>query len=344
MMAELDTHRPYLVTGSAGFIGSYVAHRLLQAGCTVVGLDNLNDYYSVELKTHRLANLLSFPRFTFYEQDLTDHDALQALFAANQFGQVIHLAAQAGVRHSFTHPETYIESNIVGFYNVLEACRHHPIDQLIYASSSSVYGANIKVPFEESDRVSEPVSLYAATKLSNELMAHTYSNNYSFAATGLRFFTVYGPMGRPDMAYFGFLDKHFAGEEIAIFNDGDTANDLYRDFTYIDDIVEGVVRLTARSLDKPGHRLFNIGNNRPVRLMNFISTLEQSLSSSLGVEVIFAKRFEPIKPGDVPATFASTDKLAAAVGFRPSTSLSDGLRRFTDWYVDYYGVDRAHPS
>lgn len=344
MRSKLDNQGTYLVTGSAGFVGSYVAQRLLEDGCTVVGLDNLNSYYSVDLKRARLDRLSPYARFNFAHMDLTDKESLDALFDAYGFTHVIHLAAQAGVRHSFTHPATYIESNIVGFFNVLESCRHNSVGHLLYASSSSVYGANEKVPFEESDDVSEPVSLYAATKLSNELMAKTYARNFGLAATGLRFFTVYGPMGRPDMAYFGFLDKHFAGEEIAIFNGGDISNDLYRDFTYIDDIVEGVVRLVAATPMHGQHRLFNIGNNEPVRLMEFISSLEAALSKTLRRPIEFRKRFEALKPGDVPATYASTDRLAEAVGFRPSTPLATGLQRFTDWYVAYHSITSGDQS
>lgn len=250
---------------------------------------------------------------------------------------VVNLAAQAGVRYSIENPDVYIQSNIIGFYNILEACRYNPVDHLIYASSSSVYGANKKVPFEETDFVDNPVSLYAATKKSNELMAHTYSHLYKIPSTGLRFFTVYGPMGRPDMAYFSFTDKYFSGEPIRIFNNGDFENDLYRDFTYIDDIIEGIVRLIDKAPegDVP-HRIFNIGNNKPEKLMVFIETLEKALSKALGREVVFEKIFEPMKPGDVPATYASTDLLQEAVGFKPETSIEEGLQRFADWYVDYY--------
>ena len=252
---------------------------------------------------------------------------------------VVNLAAQAGVRYSIENPDVYMQSNIIGFYNVLEACRHYPVDHLVYASSSSVYGTNKKVPFEESDFVDHPVSLYAATKKSNELMAHTYSHLYDIPATGLRFFTVYGPMGRPDMAYFGFTNKFFNNEPIKIFNNGDFANDLYRDFTYIDDIIEGIERLlTKPHLGGEGapHRVFNIGNNNPEKLMTFIHALEAALSNKLGKEVAFEKIFEPIKPGDVPATYASTELLTEAVGFKPETSIQEGLQKFVDWYVDYY--------
>ena len=249
----------------------------------------------------------------------------------------MNLAAQAGVRYSIENPDVYIQSNVIGFYNILEACRHHPVDHLVYASSSSVYGANKKVPFEETDFVDTPVSLYASTKKSNELMAHTYSHLYNIPATGLRFFTVYGPMGRPDMAYFGFTDKYFAGESIKIFNNGDFENDLYRDFTYIDDIVIGIERLIgAPPTDGVPHRVFNIGNNNPEKLMVFIETLEKALSNATGRSVEFDKVFEPIKPGDVPATYASTDRLHEAVGFKPQTSIEEGLQKFADWYVEYY--------
>lgn len=323
-----------LVTGAAGFVGYYLSERLLQEGHNVVGIDNLNDYYDVKLKHERLNKIKEHPAFTFVEMDLADKEAIHELFAANKFDIVVNLAAQAGVRYSIENPDAYIQSNIVGFHNILEACRHNPVEHLLYASSSSVYGSNKKVPFEETDFVDNPVSLYAATKKSNELMAHTYSHLYNIPATGLRFFTVYGPMGRPDMAYFGFTDKFFNNEPIHIFNNGDFNNDLYRDFTYIDDIVTGIGKL----IEKPhqGHTVFNIGNNNPEKLMVFITSLEKALSNSLGREVEFEKIYEPIKPGDVPATYASTDKLQAAIGFKPETSIQDGLQKFTDWYVDYY--------
>ncbi|GAA0428957.1 NAD-dependent epimerase/dehydratase family protein [Lentibacillus halophilus] len=254
---------------------------------------------------------------------------------------VVNMAAQAGVRYSIENPDVYIQSNLLGFYNILEVCRYYPVDHLVYASSSSVYGANKKVPFEESDFVDHPVSLYASTKKSNELMAHTYSHLYNIPATGLRFFTVYGPMGRPDMAYFGFTDKYFAGDPIKIFNNGDFDNDLYRDFTYIDDIVMGMERLMehppAKEEGDP-HRVFNIGNNSPEKLMTFIGALEKALSNALGRDVAFNKVYEPIKPGDVPATYASTDLLYNEIGFKPETSIEDGLQKFAEWYVDYYQV------
>lgn len=332
-----DPQDTYLVTGAAGFIGSNVCRRLLDEGCTVVGVDNLNDYYSVALKQARLGALEAEPRFSFSQTDIADKDVLQELFERNAPRYVIHLAAQAGVRHSLENPDAYMHSNVVGFFNVLEACRRHPVEHLVYASSSSVYGANTKVPFEETDRVDQPVSLYAATKRSNEMMAHSYSHNFGIAVTGLRFFTVYGPMGRPDMAYFGFVDRYFAGQPISVYNNGDFAHDLYRDFTYIDDIVEGIIRVTMHSPSGPApHQLFNIGNSSPVRLMDFIGTLETALGNALGRPVVFDKVFEPLKTGDVPATYASTALLEAAVGFRPSTPLAVGLQRFADWYVAHY--------
>ena len=329
-----------LVTGAAGFVGSYLSKALLSNGMTVIGLDNLNDYYDPALKDERLKTLLPEEKFTFIKGDISDKDFIMSLFETEKFDVVVNLAAQAGVRYSIENPDAYIESNMIGFYNILEACRHHPVDHLIYASSSSVYGSNKKVPFEETDFVDHPVSLYASTKKSNELMAHTYSHLYNIPATGLRFFTVYGPMGRPDMAYFGFTDRYFNNQPISIFNNGDFDNDLYRDFTYIDDIVTGIVKLIPhapeKSADKVAHEVYNIGNNNPEKLMVFIHALEAALTNALGREVEFDKIFEPIKAGDVPATYASTDKLQAAIGFKPQTSIQDGLQKFADWYVAYY--------
>lgn len=337
---EKSNRKIYLITGVAGFIGFHLAKRLLDQGCQVIGVDNINDYYDVKLKYTRLDNLNPFNIFTFIKGDIADKDMIYDLFEKYKPNIVINLAAQAGVRYSIENPDAYIHSNILGFYNILEACRYHPVEHLIYASSSSVYGSNKKVPFEETDFVDNPVSLYAATKKSNELMAYTYSHLYKIPASGLRFFTVYGPIGRPDMAYFSFTDKYFKGEPIRIFNNGDFENDLYRDFTYIDDIVEGIIRLINKpcftNKDNVTHRIYNIGNNTPIKLMTFISTLENALSKSLGREVVFEKIFEPIKVGDVPATFASTDRLHETVGFKPKTSIEDGLQRFTDWYVNYY--------
>jgi UDP-glucuronate 4-epimerase len=333
----LDTSKTYLITGAAGFIGYFLSKKLLDQGCKVIGIDNINDYYDVNLKYTRLEKIKSYENFTFIKGDISDKDMIMQIFEEYKPNVVVNLAAQAGVRYSIENPDVYIQSNIIGFYNILEACRFNPVDHLVYASSSSVYGANKKVPFEETDFVDTPVSLYASTKKSNELMAFTYSHLYKIPATGLRFFTVYGPMGRPDMAYFGFTDKYFAGEPIKIFNNGDFDNDLYRDFTYVDDIVEGIERLISKpSTETVPHKVYNIGNNNPEKLMVFIETLEKVLSNSLGRVVVFEKVFEPIKPGDVPATYASTDLLQEAVGFKPKTAIEEGLQKFADWYVEYY--------
>ncbi|MCF3942617.1 SDR family NAD(P)-dependent oxidoreductase [Oceanobacillus alkalisoli] len=334
----LETSKTYLITGAAGFIGSYISKRLLNDGCQVIGIDNLNDYYDVNLKKTRLEQLETQEGFTFIKEDISNKEAVEKIFNEYKPQIVVNLAAQAGVRYSIENPDVYIQSNIIGFYNILEACRHYPVDHLIYASSSSVYGANKKVPFEETDFVDTPVSLYASTKKSNELMAHTYSHLYKIPATGLRFFTVYGPMGRPDMAYFGFTDKYFNEEPIKIFNNGDFENDLYRDFTYIDDIVEGIVRLLHNPPqgEDVQHKVFNIGNNNPEKLMVFIGALEKALGNALDREVEFNKVYEPIKPGDVPATYASTKLLHEAVGFKPETPIEEGLQKFADWYVEYY--------
>ena len=335
----LNTSKTYLITGAAGFVGYYLSRALLEQGCKVVGVDSINEYYDVNLKNARLNLLQAFEKFTFVKGDISDKGIVLNIFSEFKPNIIVNLAAQAGVRYSIENPDAYIQSNIIGFFNILEACRFHPVDHLIYASSSSVYGSNKKVPFEESDFVDHPVSLYAATKKSNELMAHTYSHLYKIPTTGLRFFTVYGPMGRPDMAYFGFTEKYFNGESIKIFNNGDFENDLYRDFTYIDDIVEGIVRLIDNpTVEDVPSAVFNIGNNNPEKLMVFIGTLEKCLSKSLNREVVFDKVFEPIKPGDVPATYASTDLLQKAVGFKPKTSIEEGLQQFTDWYVDYYNL------
>ena len=343
----LDTTKTYLVTGATGFIGFYLSKRLLEEGCKVVGIDNMNDYYDVNLKYARLEKLKPFENFTFILGDISDKAMIMKVFNEEKPNIVVNLAAQAGVRYSIENPDAYIQSNIIGFFNILEACRHNPVDHLVYASSSSVYGSNKKVPFEETDFVDHPVSLYAATKKSNELMAHTYSHLYRIPSTGLRFFTVYGPMGRPDMAYFGFTNKYFNGEPIKIFNNGDFNHDLYRDFTYVDDIVEGIQRLLnnppTEATNEDGTKsvpakVFNIGNNSPEKLMVFIETLEKALTKALNREVTFEKIFEPLKAGDVPATYASTDKLKEAVDFKPATSIQEGLERFSRWYVEYYGV------
>ncbi|SIO19819.1 UDP-glucuronate 4-epimerase [Carnobacterium alterfunditum] len=339
-MMTKSTKDIILVTGVAGFIGSFLAKRLLESGKKVIGIDNLNDYYDVNLKKERLENLNTFENFKFEKVDIADKESVMKIFIEFNPSIVINLAAQAGVRYSLENPDAYTQSNLIGFFNILEACRNHPVDHLIYASSSSVYGNNKKVPFEETDKVDNPVSLYAATKKSNELMAHTYSHLYNIPATGLRFFTVYGPMGRPDMAYFGFADKYFANDLITIYNNGDFENDLYRDFTYIDDIIEGIVQLLLKQPEKTNeqvpHRILNIGNSQPVKLMEFITTLEKAFSQSLGRTVKFNKKYEPIKLGDVPATYASTDKLQELTGFKPTTSIKEGLQKFTDWYVNYY--------
>ncbi|MPM33077.1 UDP-N-acetylglucosamine 4-epimerase [bioreactor metagenome] len=340
-LSELRLSENILVTGAAGFIGSYLCHRLLSLGYSVVGVDNINSYYDVSLKHERLCYLKGKPGFTFVMGDISNKELMLRLFAEQKFDRVIHLAAQAGVRYSIENPDAYISSNIVGFYDILESCRKYLVQHLVYASSSSVYGSNVKVPFEESDNVDHPVSLYAATKKSNELMAHTYSHLYKIPATGLRFFTVYGPMGRPDMAYFSFANQYFKGEPIRIFNNGDFDHDLYRDFTYIDDIIEGIVRLLPEApsaTEGVPHRVLNIGNNSPEKLMTFIFTLEKAFSNALGRKVEFEKIYEPIKPGDVPATYASIEKLQSLVGFKPQTPIEVGLQKFADWYVEYYKV------
>ncbi|CAK8582476.1 GDP-mannose 4,6-dehydratase [Priestia megaterium] len=336
----LNDNKTYLITGAAGFIGYYLSRKLLEQGYRVIGVDNINDYYDVSLKYTRLELLKPFEKFTFIKGDIADKVMLNDLFKEYKPSIVVNLAAQAGVRYSIENPDVYIQSNIIGFYNILEACRHNPVEHLLYASSSSVYGSNKKIPFEETDMVDNPVSLYAATKKSNELMAHTYTHLYKIPATGLRFFTVYGPLGRPDMAYFGFTQKYFLGEPVKIFNNGDFDNDLYRDFTYIEDIVEGIERLLNNPPVVEGnvmHKVYNIGNNRPEKLMIFIETLEKCLSLSLGRKVLFEKSFEKIKPGDVPATYASTERLERVIGFKPKTSIEKGLQQFADWYVQYYG-------
>ncbi|GAA0727057.1 NAD-dependent epimerase/dehydratase family protein [Clostridium malenominatum] len=338
----LDTTKTFLITGTAGFIGFYLSKKLLEKGCKVIGIDNINDYYDVNLKYARLEKLKLFENFKFIKGDISDKAMIMNAFEEYKPNIVVNLAAQAGVRYSIENPDIYIGSNIIGFFNILEACKYNPVEHLVYASSSSVYGSNKKVPFEESDFVDNPVSLYAATKKSNELMAHTYSHLYKIPATGLRFFTVYGPMGRPDMAYFDFANKYFAGEPIKIFNNGNFKNDLYRDFTYVDDIVEGIERLLSNPPEKKenaaAHKVFNIGNNSPEKLMAFIGTLEKALSNALGRKVEFEKIFEPLKAGDVPATYASTNRLQAAIDFKPSTSIEDGLQKFADWYVEYYKI------
>ena len=329
-----------LVTGAAGFIGYHLSEKLLARGDTVTGLDNLNDYYAVSLKEARLARLQKQPAFHFVKADLQDRAALEALFANNRFDAVINLAAQAGVRYSLENPHAYIDSNIVGFMNVLECCRHHHIGHLVYASSSSVYGMNGAMPFSVHDNVDHPISLYAASKKANELMAHTYSHLYGIPTTGLRFFTVYGPWGRPDMALFLFTKAILAGEPIQVFNNGN----MQRDFTYVDDIVEGIVRVTDRpapanagwdpEFPGPGtssapYRLYNIGNSKPVLLTDFIAAIEKALGKTARQELL------PMQPGDVAATYADIEDLIEAVDYRPQTPVQDGINNFIAWYLQY---------
>lgn len=316
-----------LLTGAAGFIGRATAEALLKAGHQVVAVDNLNDYYAVSLKHARLATLREQPGLQFYPLDVADWPALDALFAEQRPDAVIHLAAQAGVRYSIQNPHAYAQSNLLGMTHILEACRQHPVQHLVYASSSSVYGKNAKAPFAEDDRTDQPVSFYAASKKANEVMAASYSHLYQLPATGLRFFTVYGPWGRPDMAPWLFTEAILRGEPIKVFNHGR----LQRDFTYIDDIVEGILRVLAQPPqgDCP-HTLYNIGNHQPVELMTFISTIEQALGREA------EKIYLPMQDGDVPITYADTQKLRDAVGFSPDTLLADGMRRFVDWYRAYH--------
>ncbi len=319
-----------LITGCAGFIGMHIALRLLARGDEVIGVDNLNDYYEVSLKAARLEQLRPHGGFGFLKLDIADRTAFAECVANFRPDAVINLAAQAGVRYSLQNPHAYADSNLLGFVNVLEACRHNGIKHLVFASSSSVYGGNQKVPFAEDDNVDRPVSLYAATKKANELMAYSYSHLYGLPCTGLRFFTVYGPWGRPDMAYFSFTKAILAGQAIPVFNHGE----MQRDFTYIDDIVEGVVRVLDQPPSEgetPPYRLFNIGNHQPVPLLTFIELLEAALGTKA------QRRLLPMQDGDVPITYADTARLAAAVGFAPATPLSEGIRRFVEWYRVYYG-------
>lgn len=332
-----------LVTGAAGFIGYHLTQRLLAEGQRVVGLDNLNDYYDIKLKEARLARLLGRPGFDFVRGDLADRKSIEAIFLGNKFDQVINLAAQAGVRYSLTNPQAYINTNVVGFLNILEGCRHADVRHLVFASSSSVYGANTHLPFAETDNVDHPLSLYAATKKSNELMAHTYAHLYQLPCTGLRFFTVYGPWGRPDMAMFLFTKAIIESCPIDVYNHGHHR----RDFTYIDDIIEGIVQVAAHlptpdmtwSSDTPNpatsnapYRLYNIGNNRPIELSYLIHLLEDAIGRKA------QKNMLPIQPGDVPATYAQIDALTQAVGFKPRVSIEEGVRRFLAWYKEYYRV------
>lgn len=330
-MYPLDTNKIYLITGGAGFIGFHLSKSLLGKGARVIGFDNLNDYYDVSLKEDRLAVLKKYDGYTFIKGDLSENADVFRLFQEYHPQIVVNLGAQAGVRYSIDNPEAYMQSNMMGFFHVLEGCRYFPVEHLVYASSSSVYGGNEKVPFSTEDRVDEPVSLYAATKKSNELMAHAYSRLYSISTTGLRFFTVYGPFGRPDMAYFKFTKKILSGEPIQVYNNGD----MYRDFTYIDDIVEGVESILCNppAQNKKGawYKIYNIGNNRPVKLMDYIKTLEKCLGRTA------KKEFLPMQPGDVYRTYADISGLTEDFGFQPKTSVEEGLSEFVRWYRGYYG-------
>lgn len=335
------------ITGASGFIGSNLAKRILttEPDTKVIGLDNMNDYYDVRIKEARLAELQKFENYTFIKGNLADKALINSIFEQYHPDIVVNLGAQAGVRYSITNPDAYIESNMIGFYNILEACRHYPVEHLVYASSSSVYGSNKKVPYSTDDKVDNPVSLYAATKKSNELMAHAYSKLYNIPSTGLRFFTVYGPAGRPDMAYFGFTNKLVNGETIKIFNYGNCK----RDFTYVDDIVEGVVRVMAKATEKkngedglpiPPYAVYNIGNSNPENLLDFVQILSEELvrAGVLPADYDFEahKELVPMQPGDVPVTFADTEPLERDFGFKPHTPLREGLRKFAEWYKEFY--------
>ena len=335
------------ITGSSGFIGSNLAKRILttEPDTKVIGLDNMNEYYDVRIKEARLAELQKFENYTFIKGNLADKALINSIFEQHHPDIVVNLGAQAGVRYSITNPDVYIESNMIGFYNILEACHHYPVEHLVYASSSSVYGSNKKVPYSTDDKVDNPVSLYAATKKSNELMAHAYSKLYNIPSTGLRFFTVYGPAGRPDMAYFGFTNKLVNGETIKIFNYGNCK----RDFTYVDDIVEGVVRVMAKAPEKkngedglpiPPYAVYNIGNSNPENLLDFVQILSEELvrAGVLPADYNFEahKELVPMQPGDVPVTFADTEPLERDFGFKPHTPLRDGLRKFAEWYKEFY--------
>jgi len=335
------------ITGVSGFIGSNLAKRILneEKDIKVIGLDNMNDYYDVKLKEYRLNKLQQFSNFKFIKGNLADKEAVENIFKKFKPEIVVNLAAQAGVRYSITNPDAYIESNLIGFYNILECCRNYPVEHLVYASSSSVYGGNKKVPFSTDDKVDNPVSLYAATKKSNELLAHSYSKLYNIPSTGLRFFTVYGPAGRPDMAYFGFTNKLLSGEKIKIFNYGNCK----RDFTYVDDIVEGIVRVMKKAPEKkngedglpiPPYKVYNIGNSNPENLLDFVNILQEELirAGVLPRDYDFEahKELVPMQPGDVPITYADTKPLEEEFGFKPHTSLRDGLRKFAEWYKEFY--------
>ena len=339
--------KTYFITGSSGFIGSNLAKRILneEDNVLVIGLDNMNNYYDVKIKEWRLAQLNKFDNFKFIKGDLADKETVENIFKEYHPNIVVNLAAQAGVRYSITNPDAYIQSNLIGFYNILECCRNYPVEHLVYASSSSVYGSNKKVPYSTDDKVDNPVSLYAATKKSNELMAHSYSKLYNIPSTGLRFFTVYGPAGRPDMAYFGFTNKLINGEAIKIFNYGNCK----RDFTYIDDIVEGIIRVMKKAPEKkngedglpiPPYKIYNIGNSHPENLLDFVQILQEELirAGVLPKDYDFEahKELVPMQAGDVPITFADTTPLERDFGFKPSTTLRDGLRKFAEWYKEFY--------
>ena len=330
-MNGLDISRIYLVTGGAGFIGFHLSKSLLEKGAVVIGFDNMNDYYDVKLKEDRLALLEKYESYTFVKGDLSDNADVFRVFQEYRPQIVMNLGAQAGVRYSIDNPRAYMESNMMGFFHILEACRYFPVDHLVYASSSSVYGGNEKVPFSTEDKVDEPVSLYAATKKSNELMAHAYSKLYHIPVTGLRFFTVYDPYGRPDMAYFKCTNKILAGEPIQIYNNGD----MYRDFTYIDDIVQGVENVLCNPPAENGkgarYKVYNIGNNKPVKLMDYVETLERCLGKTA------VKEYLPMQPGDVYQTYADVSELMRDYDFKPDTSIEEGLSRFVAWYREYYG-------
>ena len=351
MKTKVDlNNKTILVTGSAGFIGFYLSKRLLEEikGVKVIGFDSVNDYYDVSIKEWRLDQLSKYDNFTFIRGNLADKELVNKVFNDYKPSVVVNLAAQAGVRYSIDHPDVYIESNIIGFYNILEACRYNPVEHLVYASSSSVYGGNKKVPFSTDDKVDNPISLYAATKKSNELLAHCYSKLYNIPSTGLRFFTVYGPAGRPDMAYFGFTNKLINNETIKIFNYGNCK----RDFTYVDDIVEGIIRIMQGAPEKvngedglplPPYAVYNIGNSNPENLLDFVQILQEELirAGVLPNDYDFEshKELVPMQPGDVPVTYADTSALERDYGFKPSTSLRDGLRKFAEWYKEFY-IDR----
>ena len=335
------------ITGASGFIGSNLAKRILttEPDTKVIGLDNMNDYYDVRIKEARLAELQKFENYTFIKGNLADKALIDSIFEQHHPDIVVNLGAQAGVRYSITNPDAYIESNMIGFYNILEACRHYPVEHLVYASSSSVYGSNKKVPYSTDDKVDNPVSLYAATKKSNELMAHAYSKLYNIPSTGLRFFTVYGPAGRPDMAYFGFTNKLVNGETIKIFNYGNCK----RDFTYVDDIVEGVARVMKKPPEKkngedglpiPPYAIYNIGNSNPENLLDFVQILSEELVRAgvlpSGYDFETHKKLVPMQPGDVPVTYADTSALERDFGFKPHTPLREGLRKFAEWYKEFY--------